>query len=93
MDIRFPDVECRGILKISGNIFFRYRGGGDILFLAAVDDLIVYIGKILHVGYLIAPVLKITAHGIKYHNGPGVAQVNIIIGGRPANVHGNLPLF
>ena len=77
----FLDVAVRDLLD------------GAALLIGLADELIVDVGEILDEFHLVAPVLQVPAQGIEHHEGPGVANMEVIIHRRAAHIHADLPRF
>ena len=75
----FPDVAVCDLLD------------GAALLIGLADELIVDVGEILNEFHLVAPVLQIPAQGIEHHEGPGIADMEVIIHRRAAYIHADLP--
>ena len=86
VDVSGPDVEALGVLLVLLHIPAGNRQVIRALFIGLVDDLVVDVREVLHIGHLIAPVLQIAAEHIKDADGTGVADVNIVVHRRAASI-------
>ena len=68
-----------------------HRPVAGALLVGLVDDLVVDIGKVLHKGDAVPPVLQVPPQHVKDAEGPGVADVDEVIDGGAAGVHLHLP--
>ena len=93
MNRSFLHAETAGVLKVGFDVFVGQIFGIHAFFVGAVDDLIVHIGEVLDISHIIAAVGKVAAHHIKGHDGTGVAQMDIVIGGGAADIHFDFSLF
>ncbi|MNC50599.1 hypothetical protein D3C75_998460 [compost metagenome] len=75
--------ECRDITL--GNL--RHRAA---LQLGPLDHFVVHIGEVHHIGYLVADGLQITADHVEHNHRSAVANMNIVIYCRSANIHPHL---
>ena len=90
MHVGADDVQGLGILEIGGDVFFGQGQGVDAFLIGAVDDLVVHVGEVLHVGHVPAPPQEVAAHGVEDHQRTGVAQVDVVVDRGPAAVNAHL---
>ena len=86
-------AKTAGILKVGFNVFVGKVLGIHAFFIGAFDDLVINVGKVLDISHIVTAIAEIAAHHIKGHDGAGIAQMNIVVGGRAANVHFDLTFF
>ena len=63
---------------------------GDALAVCAVDHLVVDVGEVLDEGHVVAQVLHETAQRVEYDEGPGVADVEIVVHRGAAGIDAHL---
>ena len=80
-------VQARGVLQVLRLKALGHRLHGGALLLALFDELVVNIGDVGNVDHLVALVFQIPAQGIKHDQGPGVADVNVVVHGGAAHVN------
>ena len=85
-----PHPQAMGVFEVLVDVLFRNGLGGGPLLIGPLDDLVVYIGEILHKGHLVAPVLQVAPQHVKEDHGAGVAHVNIVVDRGAAAIHLNL---
>ena len=93
MHVGLQHVQGLGVLEIGGDIFFGQRKGVDAFLIGPVDDLVVHVGEVLHVGHVIAPPQEIAAHRVEDHQGTGVAQMDEVVHRGAAAVDAHFALF
>ncbi len=86
-------VQAVGVFKIFFNIFTGQAQRIFPCFPGPVDNLVVHIGKVLDIEDIIAPVGQIPPDSVKKDQRPGIAQVDIVVGGGAADIHINLAGF
>ncbi len=74
--------EARGQLRNGLAVFHR-----------ALDDLVVDVGDVAHVGDIVAGGHKPAVHHVERHHHAGVADVAVVIDGHAADVHAELARF
>ena len=79
-------VEAGGILEVLGLKALGDLLHGGALLLPLLDELIVDIGDVGNIEHLVAAVLKVAAQGIEHDQRAGVADVDIVINGRAADI-------
>ena len=79
-------VQPGGVLEVLGLKALGHFLHGGALLLALLDELIVDIGDVGNVDHLVAPVFQIAAQGVEHDQRAGVADVDIVINGRAADV-------
>ena len=79
-------VQPGGILQVLGLKALCHLLHGSALLLALLDELIVDIGDVGNIDYLVAAVLEVAAQGGEHDQRAGVADVDIVINGRAADV-------
>ena len=80
------DPKALGVHLIFLDVPLGHLFDGDPLFSGLFDQLVVDVGKVLHKGDLIPPVLQVTAQGVKDADGPGVSDMDVVVHGRAAGV-------
>ncbi len=85
--ISSDDAQRISILKVLLDIALGQEDRIIPLFPGPVDYLVIDIREVLHIFDLVAPVFQVPPDRIEYYQGAGIAQVDIIIGGRPAHIH------
>ena len=65
---------------------------GDALPGSAVDDLVLDVGDVLDVAHGVAATAQIPHHGVPEDRGPGVADVDVVVDGRAADVEPDAPV-
>ncbi|BAF58477.1 hypothetical protein PTH_0297 [Pelotomaculum thermopropionicum SI] len=91
--VRPAHVQGVRIFKIFADVPAGKRKGVIPLLLRPVDDLVVHVGKVLDEQDLIALMDQVAPHGVKKHQGAGVAQVDVIIRCGAADVHADPARF
>ena len=76
-------VHGRGELR-------RMRAPVDARLLRAVDDLVVDVGDVAHVGHAQAAVPQVAAHHVEHHEHAGVAHVEVVVDRDAAAVHAHV---
>ena len=71
-----------------GDLLDRYA-----LFIGLADHLVVDVGEILHEGHFVAPVFQIAPQHVEDDEGPGVADVEVVVDGGAAGVNAHLSLM
>ena len=66
---------------------------GHAFFIGTIDHFIVDIGEILNVFHLVSAVFQVAAHRIEHDERTRISDMEIIVNGRSADVHGDLTLF
>jgi hypothetical protein len=56
----------------------------------AVDDLVVDVGDVAHVGDAMAAITQVAAHHVEHHQHAGVADVEVVVDGHAAAVHAHV---
>ena len=79
-------VQTGGILEVLGLKALGDFLHGGALFLALLDELIVDVGDVGHIEDLVAAVFQIAAQGVEHDQRAGVADVDIVVNGRAADV-------
>ena len=79
-------VQTGGILEILGLKALGDFLHGGALFLALLDELIVDVGDVGHIDDLVAAVFQIAAQGVEHDQRAGIADVDIVVNGRAADV-------
>src|SRR5699024_8202162 len=82
-------AQAISILKIFLNKPLSQFFYGGILFICPLNHLIIYIRKVLDIGYLISLIFQIPPKGIKDDKGPSITNMEIIIYRWPAAIHSN----
>ena len=80
-------VQARGVLQVLRLKALGHRLHGGALLLALFDELVVNVGDVGNVDHLVALVFQIPAQGVKHDQGPGVADVNVVVHGGAAHVN------
>src|SRR5712692_3745264 len=55
--------------------------------MAGLDDLVVDVGEVLDMLHLVAGEFQVAPHNVDAHEQPGVADVRMVLGRQPADVH------
>ena len=84
------DAQGLGVLIVFLNEPVAQLLHGDAFLVGALDHLVVDVGEVLHEGDFIAPVLKVPPQHVKGDEGPGVADVEIIVHRGAAGVNAHL---
>ncbi len=79
-------VQAGSILEVFGLEALSDRLHGGALLLTLLDELIVDIGDVGNVDHLVAPVFQIAAQGIEHDQRACVANVDIVVHGRAADI-------
>ena len=79
-------VQTGGILEVLGLKALSDLLHGGALLLTLLDELIVDVGDVGNIDHLVAAVLKVAAQGIEHDQRACVADVDIVINGRAADV-------
>ena len=87
MDVSLSDIQCCCVFIIFLDIFFADLRCRNAFFSGFIDDLVIYIGKVLHEFYFISPVFQIFAERIEYNKRSCVSNVEKVIYRRSANVN------
>ena len=92
-DVGVEDAEAVHLLDESARELLGDLGGGAALLVGAVDDLVVDIGKVLGKRDLIALEHEVAADHVKRQERARVADVDLVVDRRAADVHADLALF
>ena len=92
-DVGVHDAEAVHLLDEGGRELLGHIGRGATLVVGAVDDLVVNVREVLGKGDLVALVHEITADDVEGQEGPGVADVDLVVDRGTADVHANLALL
>ena len=84
---RRAHVQARGVGLVLLDITPGNREVIAALLVGLSDDLVVDVCKILHIGNAQAPVLQVTAKDVEHTNGPGVADMDIVVNRGAAGVN------
>ena len=57
------------------------------LFVGSVDDFVIHIGEVLHMGYIIALVLQEAANYVPGYEGARIADMGMVVGGNAAHIN------
>ena len=79
-------VQALGVLEVLGLEALGDLLHGGALFLPFLDELVVNVGDVGNVDHLVAAVLQITAQGIEHDQRAGVADVDVVVNRRAADV-------
>ena len=79
-------VQAGGVLEVLGLKALGHFLHGGALLLALLDELIVDIGDVGNIDHLVAAVFQIAAQGVEHDQRACVADVDIVINGRAADV-------
>ena len=90
VDVGRQYIQCLGVLEIRGDILLCHISRRDAFLRRTTDDLVIHVGKILHIGHIKPGIFEIPPHRIKNHDRAGITQVNIIVNRRSADVHRDL---
>ena len=90
MDGGLPDPQPSGVHLVFGDVPLADGFIIGALLVCLVDDFVVNIGKILHEGDFVSPVLQIPPQHVEDAEGPGVSNMDIVIHGGAAGVHFHL---
>src|SRR5699024_9295230 len=85
-DSRRLDVESVGILDVFSLKPAGHRIHRDAFGLAFGDELVVNVGDVRDIDHLVAAVFEVAAQRIKDDHRPGIADVDVVIDGRPADI-------
>ena len=91
--IRLFDPQGLAIFMHCPDEFFsqlRYRLAK---FARPLNDLVVYIGNIAHIGQVIARLAQVACHDIKDHQHTDVTKMQIVVHRDAAYIHADTPLF
>ena len=80
-------AERLRVFEIFGDKTLAEFFDGNTLLIGAVNHFVINIGKILHKCNLISQIFKISAQSIEYNEGTCIADMEIIVHGRPARIH------
>ena len=89
MHIRILDPECAGIFKIGSDKLFRYLRNLLTGLAGFLDQLVINIRKLTRTS--LHDRASITAHHIEKNDRSRIADMNVIVHGRSANVHFHFP--
>ena len=92
-DVGVEDAKTVHLLDESARELLGDLGGGAALLVGAVDDLVVDIGKVLGKRDLIALEHEVAADHVKRQERARVADVDLVVDRRAADVHADLALF
>ena len=81
------DAQTLCIGEVLLDVLFRHFLGGDALLVGTLDNLVVYVGEVLHERHLVAAVLQIAAQHVEHDDRARVADVDVVIHRRAAGVH------
>jgi hypothetical protein len=93
MPVRAPHVEGIGVFKVFVNIFTGQAQRIFSFFPGPVDYFVVHVCKVLDIEDIVAPVSQVPPDGVKEDQRPGIAQVDVVVGGGTANIHINFAWF
>jgi hypothetical protein len=79
-----------GILVHRGDKARGERMNGFPIFRRALDDLVVDVGDVAHVGRVIAGSLEPAVHHVEHHHHARMAKVAIVVHGHAAHIHAHL---
>ena len=91
--IGIENVESANISKVSVNVAITHRLHRASFFSRPIQNLVINIGKVLHIAHLVALPLQIAPQHIPSHIGTGMAQVAIVIYRHPTAIHRHLPFL
>ena len=63
----------------------------NTFFLRPLDNLVVHVGNVTHIGDVVADVAQIPVNHVEDDQGPSVADVAEVIDGDPADIHPDAP--
>ncbi|MPN24304.1 hypothetical protein SDC9_171700 [bioreactor metagenome] len=63
------------------------------IFDGALDDLVVDVGDVLHIGDVVTRGLQPTVNHVENHHHPGMAEVAVVVHRHAADVHAYVPGF
>ena len=69
------------------NVFIGDFRHGFAFLIGSVDDFVINVREVLHIGNLVALIFQIASYGIKNNVGSCVADMDVIVHSRTANVH------
>ena len=87
------DTQRLGVHEIFLNVAVGDFLDRHAFFVGLADHLVVDIGEVLHKGHFIAPVLQIAPQHVEDNEGPGVADMKVIVYGGAAGVDSHLSLM
>ena len=90
IDISPGNIEGIHILKMAIGELARQLAGGNTKLIGSVDNLIVDVSNILDILHLIATKLEVTLDDIKNDITHGMADMRLVIGSNPTDIHLNL---
>ena len=64
-----------------------------LIFSGAMNNFVVYVGHIPHIGQMVTGMPKITGNGIENHHHPGVTDMAIIVDSHAADIHLHLARY
>ena len=79
-------VEACGILQILGLEALGDLLHGGAFLLPLPDELVINVGDVGDIDHLVAAVFQIAAQGVEYDQRAGVADVDIVVNGRAADI-------
>ena len=93
MNGRRLNIELPGIFLESRDIFISNGFGSWTFGNRCLDNFVIDVSKVADIINLIPSILEITANGVKGYRATGVADMDIVIDGRTADIESYLPLF
>ncbi len=78
--------------KIFFYVFFGNFGNGSAVFAGCAYEFVIHIREVLHIGDFVTAIFKISAHHIENNKASRVADMEVIVYGRAANIHAYLPV-
>jgi hypothetical protein len=60
------------------------------LLLGTLDDLVVDVRDVAHIGHVHPPAAQVTHHDVEDHHDAGMPQVAVVIDGHAAHIHAHL---
>ena len=88
--VRFLDVQARFVFVHRGDHALGQRFERFTVFAGAIDDLVVDVGDVAHVGQVITAEAQPARHQVERNHAAAVAEMAVVVNGHPADVHAHL---
>ncbi len=85
--VRLEDVEARLVLVHRGDHALGQRVERLAVFIGAVDDLVVDVGDVAHIGQVVTAETQPAGHQVEGNHAAAVADVAVVVHGHAAHVH------
>ena len=87
------DPQGGGVLVHGLNEPCRQVAEGLAALIGAVDDLVIDVGDVAHIGHGVTQVAQVAVNHVEHHHHPGVPQVTEVVNRHATDVHADLARF